>query len=195
MGPAAPILATAPLVSKLENKRKIIHSLKLNPSRTLYINSEVNYLTEELAPKITRLSRQSKEPIVLIIDSPGGSVFSGEKVVSAIEAASSEVYTVCVGVCASMAAIIHQYGTKRLATDRSILMFHDAAGMAVGRVGEMLSLLSMIKRKLEKTNHYIASRSKLTYEELVSLGANNFWVDAEDAMSKGLVDNLVVLEE
>lgn len=177
------------------SKKKLIHTLSLNPDRTLSIFGEVNYSTESLAADITRLSKKSKEPIVILIDSPGGSVFSGEKVVSAMEASRADVYTVCVGMCASMAAIIHQYGTKRLATDRSVLMFHDASGMLGGRVSEMLSLLSLIKRKLEKTNHYIANRAKMPYAEFIALEANNFWIDSEDAMEKNLVDDLVVIEQ
>lgn len=173
---------------------KKINVLKLNPSRTIVINEQITYFSERFAEQILELG-DSKEPIVILIDSPGGSVFSGEKIVSAMEAVKSDIYTVCVGMCASMAAIIHQYGTKRLATDRSVLMFHDAAGMLAGRLNEMLSLLTMVRRKIEKTNHYIANRSKISYEELVRLGANNFWIDAEDAMEKGLVDGLVRIKK
>lgn len=173
-----------------ESVKKEIRVLKLNPSRTIVINEQITMISERFADRILELG-DDKEPIVLLIDSPGGSVFSGEKIVSAIESVKSEVYTVCVGLCASMAAIIHQYGTKRLATDRSILMFHDAAGIVGGRVNEMLSLLTMIKRKIEKANHYIANRSSMSYEELVRLEANNLWIDAEDAMQKKFVDGLV----
>lgn len=175
------------------SKLKLIKSLKLNPNRTVLLQEEIGPETERLAEEIS-LMKKSKEPIVILIDSPGGSVFSGEKIVSAIEASDSDVYTVCVGMCASMAAIIHQYGTKRLATDRSILMFHDAAGIVGGRVGEMLSLLGMIKRKIDKSNHYIANRSKMTYDELIRLESNNYWVDSEDAKEKGLVDDLVAVK-
>lgn len=184
--PANPSETLAPV----DSKTKEIKVLKLNPRRTIVIDEQISMLSERFADEILELG-DDKEPIVILIDSPGGSVFSGEKIISAMEAVKSEVYTVCVGMCASMAAIIHQYGTKRLATDRSVLMFHDAAGMISGRVGEMLSLLNMIKRKIEKSNHYIANRSKMSYDELVRLGANNLWVDAEDAMEKGFVDGLV----
>lgn len=194
--PVVPLSINSPSApEKAETRKKRIRKLTLNGSRTLIVSGEIGRHTEALARQINKLSKESKEPIVLLIDSPGGSVFSGERVISAMEASKAEIYTVCDGMCASMAAIIHQYGTKRLATDRSILMFHDAAGMLGGRISEMLSLLNLIKRKLDKTNHYIANRSKISYQELVTLGANNFWIDSEDAMEKGLVDDLVSLEE
>ena len=187
--PAVPFGGSESAISS-EVKTKEIKVLKLNPRRTIVIDEQITMFSERFADKILELG-DSKEPIVILIDSPGGSVFSGEKILSAMEAVKSEIYTVCVGMCASMAAIIHQYGTKRLATDRSVLMFHDAAGMISGRVGEMLSLLNMIKRKIEKANHYIANRSKMSYDELVRLGANNLWIDAEDSLEKGFVDGLV----
>jgi len=174
----------------IESKTKEIKTLTLNKNRTILIQEIITYESERFADQILELG-DDKEPIVILIDSPGGSVFSGEKIVSAMESVNSEIYTVCVGMCASMAAIIHQYGTKRLATDRSVLMFHDAAGMVGGRVSEMLSILSMIKRKIDKSNHYIANRSKMSYDELVRLESNNFWIDAEDSLEKGLVDGLV----
>lgn len=187
--PAVPV-NTNESGASVEVKTKEIKVLKLNPKRTIVIEEQISMLSERFADQILELG-DDKEPIVILIDSPGGSVFSGEKILSAMEAVKSEIYTVCVGMCASMAAIIHQYGTKRLATDRSVLMFHDAAGMISGRVGEMLSLLNMIKRKIEKANHYIANRSKMSYDELVRLGANNLWIDAEDSLEKGFVDGLV----
>jgi ATP-dependent Clp protease protease subunit len=179
---------------KIASKKKKIHRLVVNPNRVLMVKGEVDRSTEEVGAQITALSKQSNEPIVLLIDSPGGSVLSGEKVISAMEASRADVYTVCVGLCASMAAIIHQYGTKRLATDRAVLMFHDASAMIGGRISEMLSLLNLIKRKLEKTNHFIAERANMPYEEFVNLGANNYWIDSEDAMEKRFVDKLVVIE-
>lgn len=194
--PVVPLSINPPSApEKVLNKKKTIRRLSINPNRTLTVYGEVTYETEEVGKQITALSKHSQEPIVILINSPGGSVLSGEKVVSAMEASRADVYTVCTGMCASMAAIIHAYGTKRLATDRAVLMYHDASAMVGGRVSEMLSILNLIRRKLDKTNHYIANRSKLSYQELLSLEANNFWIDSEDAMEKGLVDGLVVVEE
>jgi len=190
--PSVPIQPTEKLESRT-SKIKDIQLLKLNPNRTLVINEQITFFSERLADQILEMG-DSSEPIVILINSPGGNVFSGEKILSAMESVKSDIYTVCDGLCASMAAIIHQYGTKRLATDRSVLMFHDAAGGIQGRLSEMLSMLTMVKRKIEKANHYIANRSKISYDELVRLEANNYWIDSEDAMERGLVDGLVRLK-
>lgn len=172
---------------------KAIKTLKINPSRVVLIKEPIDEMSERHIDTIMRLGKSS-EPIVVLIDSPGGSVLVGEQIVTAMEAAHGPVYTVCLKMCASMGAIIHQYGTKRFALDRSVLMFHDASTGTSGRVNEMLSLLEFIKRKLEKTNRYIVSRSKVSYEELMRLEANNYWLDAEEAKEKGFVDELVRIE-
>jgi ATP-dependent Clp protease protease subunit len=172
---------------------KAIKTLKINPARVVLIKEQIDEMSERHIDTIMRLGKSS-EPIVVLIDSPGGSVLVGEQIVTAMEAAHGPVYTVCLKMCASMGAIIHQYGTKRFALDRSVLMFHDASAGASGRVSEMLSLLEFIKRKLEKTNRYIVSRSKVSYEELMNLEANNYWLDAEEAKEKGFVDELVRIE-
>lgn len=191
----SPIVPIQP-IEKLESvlsKVKDVRLLKLNPNRTIIINEVISIFSERIADQILEMG-DSPEPIVLVIDSPGGNVFSGEKIISAMESVTSEIYTVCDGLCASMAAIIHQYGTKRFATDRSVLMFHDAAGGLRGRLSEMESMLKMVKRKIEKANHYIANRSKVPYEELVRLESSNYWIDSEDALERGFVDSLVRLK-
>jgi ATP-dependent Clp protease protease subunit len=172
---------------------KAIKTLKINPARVVLIKEPIDEYSEKHIDTIMRLGKSS-EPIVVLIDSPGGNVLVGEQIVTAMESAHGPVYTVCLKMCASMGAIIHQYGTKRFALDRSVLMFHDASAGTSGRVNEMLSLLEFIKRKLEKTNRYIVSRSKVSYEELMNLEANNYWLDAEEAKEKGFVDELVRIE-
>ena len=99
----------------------------------------------EIARLITETAKKGS-PIYLLIDSPGGSVITGASVVSAIEAAQVPVYTVCLQLCASMAAIIHQYGSQRLMVDRSFLMFHNARGGFEGSFPQILSQFNTINR-------------------------------------------------
>ena len=174
--------------------KKVVRTLTVNRKRVLELKQQVDELVEHLVDDIAKLSTQSKEAIVLLIDSPGGSVFIGEKILTAIENSEAPVYTVCVGLCASMAAIIHQHGVKRYALDRSALMFHDASGGLMGKLGEMKSLLLFIQRKIDKTNAYIASRSGISLEQFKQMQSNNLWIDAEDSKNAKFVDELVRLK-
>lgn len=180
---------TANSVSEL--KTKTLMNLKADSNRLVLVVGEVNYSSMEEAKNKLQQIDKTKGPIYVLISSPGGSVFAGESFITAMQSAENPVYTVCLDICASMGAIIHQYGTQRYAYDRATLMFHDASGAARGKVGEMMSLLSFIDRKLEKTNRYIAIRSGMSYDKWTQMSVRDLWIDSEDAYKEGLVDKIV----
>jgi ATP-dependent Clp protease protease subunit len=170
--------------------------VRVDPNRTVRIDFPIGFLPDldnSVKKQLSELG-SSKEPIFVLLDSPGGSVSVGNEFVSLMQAADGPVYTICVGLCASMAAIILEHGTKRFALDRSTIMFHDAAGGAQGSLGQMNSLLQYYRRGIEKTNRYIAERSSMKYETFMELQKDNLWIDAEDAKALNLVDELVRLK-
>lgn len=183
-------------LSKVEESTKVVKTIKVDPKRTVRIDFPIGYfepIDTEVKEQLSELGK-SKEPIFVLLNSPGGSVDVGNEIVSLMQAADGPVYTVCVGLCASMAAIILEHGTKRFALDRATIMFHDASGGARGSLGEMNSLLQFYRRGIEKTNRYIAERSNMKYETFMELQKDNLWIDAEDAKALNLVDDLVRLK-
>jgi len=170
---------------------KKILVIKPNSDRVLRLYGEVNEMSLLVADQIKVLSAQSKEPIYLLINSPGGSVLDGAQIVSAIEGSVAPVYTVCEQLCASMAAIIHQYGKERLMYDRSILMFHNAAGGAQGYVPQMLSRLNVINRYVNKMQAHIAARAGVDLTTWLNRMGDEIWIDAEDATASNLNDKIV----
>jgi ATP-dependent Clp protease protease subunit len=182
-------------VVNIKPVKKQIKHIELSPENTFLLAGPVE--TENstlLANAITRLDNGNPEPLYLLIDSPGGSVFAGTKVISAIEASIRPVYTVCLGLCASMGAMIHSYGHKRFAVDRSVLMYHPAAGdVRPGTVPNMLAALNLVDRFTAKLFLNVQKRSKMTSEEFEVKVLKNIWVDAEDAKNLNLVDDLVVI--
>lgn len=149
---------------------------------------------QTLTQEMKRLESISKDPIWLLIDSPGGSVIDGATLISQMESSKAPVFTVCTRVCASMAAMIHSYGTKRFSTDRALLMYHPAAGSASGQVNNMVSLLKTITRFVDKLNANVIKRSKINKDEFDKLVAYELWIDSEDALEKGLIDSIVNLD-
>ena len=104
-----------------DSRPKSIRHIDLPASRTIYLYGEVNHDSAETTIQSLNSMESSNEPIYLVLNSPGGSVIDGASVVTAIEAAQGPVYTVCNQLCASMAAIIFEYGTKRYMLDRTFL--------------------------------------------------------------------------
>lgn len=164
----------------------------LNLSKGDVVNLAGPIMDAHIAVEISNKSKTQKA-LYLLINSPGGSVLAGEQIISAMEASSVPVYTICLGICASMAAIISQYGKERYGVDRSVLMFHDAAGGAQGYLPHMTSLINMINRKIEKMDSYISNRAGIPLEQFKADQSKNIWIDAEDAVNKHLLDSLVTL--
>lgn len=165
------------------------YELKLS-SRVVYVQGVIEDNADSIAKQILVLG-QSPEPIIILINSPGGSVFDGAEIVAAMESAKGPVITVCTQICASMAFIIHQYGTDRLMINHSVLMAHPASAGAQGEVDKMNSRITFLKRYVDKMNQKIAARSGLSEEQFKSEWEVEHWVDAEDATNEGLNDAVV----
>lgn len=179
--------------TQLKRITKSILQLKAETDSTLFLFGEVNEKNSEaISQKIISLNETTvNKPILLIIDSPGGAVFPGSKIISAIESSNRPVYTICYGLCASMAAMIHQYGEKRYMVNRSVLMFHNAAGGLQGEVNKMLSQLNFINNFCNKMDMYIANRSGIEFKDFVGLVNSEIWIDAEDSLDKHFSDQTV----
>lgn len=184
---------TVTLNSMKKITKKSILRLSPSPSRVVYLDSQVDQRSAASTISKLKLLDTSTEPVFLLINSPGGEVLSGMQIISQMEGMQAPVYTVCTKICASMAAFIHQYGTKRYALDRSFLMFHPAAGGAEGQLPNMLSLLGTLQRSLDKMNTYISTRSHMPLETFERKLAYQLWTDGEDSFTDGFVDSLVVL--
>jgi ATP-dependent Clp protease protease subunit len=164
-------------------------------------NAVMSFLTTEVTAAssngiintIVNANREGKHPIYLFIDSPGGSVLDGARVISAIQASKVPVYTVCLGICASMAANILEFGTQRYAVDRAIVMFHPASvgGIIQGELDKVVSRYMFLQRYVDKIDVYTASRSHMTYDVFKARTSRELWIDAEDALHDHLIDAVV----
>lgn len=181
--------AALPKAAVKENVKRV-NKIAPSASRTVYITGTIGEQSAEIARQIISLNN-SNEPIYLLINSPGGSVLDGAMILSAIEASKAPVYTVCLQLCASMAAIIFEYGTERWAVDRSLIMFHPAYGAAQDELDKMVSRLLTVQRYIGKMEAYIAKRVGMSYEAFKAKSAVELWLDGEDAVNSSFADKLV----
>lgn len=137
---------------------------------------------------------QGAKEVWIFINSPGGSVVAGGRIIAQIENLKRKgvtVNTVCTGLCASMAAHIHQYGDKRYMTEYSILMFHPASGGAEGELDKMHSQLNFFKAYVERFDRNVAKRGKITIEKYKQLQQNEAWLDENQAADMNFSDGTV----
>lgn len=174
-------------------KAKKVKTITLNEKEYINLIGEVDISIMGLVEKLDKMNRTNIPAIYILINSPGGSVLDGAQFISAMEASKKPVYTVCMGICASMAAVIHQYGKERYMLDRSILMFHDASGALMGTLPQMQSRLTFITRLTTKMDAFIAVRSGTSLDKFLTDIKSEVWLDAEDATTKNLNDEIVYI--
>jgi ATP-dependent protease ClpP protease subunit len=174
-----------------ENKSKTVRRVTIPASRTIEIYGEVADNAIDAANTIAALNAKSHDPIFIVLTSPGGSVIHGAQLIAAMQSSAAPVHTICKTLCASMAFMIFEYGKKRYATDRTILMAHPAAAGAQGRVDNMMNFVGLLQRYTGKLEHDVATRMGLSFEQYKNKVVNEYWVDSEDGLKDNVVDELI----
>lgn len=174
-----------------------VKKLDLRNADVVMLTDEVNFLTTNAVIKeIERFNEEGSKGIYLLLDSPGGSVLDGAKIISTIQASRAPVYGVNLQLCASMCAMIMEYTTERYGVDRSVLMFHPASigASAPGELDKVVSRLTFLQRYTNKMDHHTAARAGMTYQDFKTLTNQELWIDAEDATESHLLDKVVTIQ-
>lgn len=146
-----------------------------------------------LVRQLRYLQRQDPEgEITLYINSPGGSVDSGMALYDVMQAVSCPVRTVCVGLAASMAALLFVAGKRRDMLPHSRLMIHDPLILQTG--GSALKLKAVSDDLMETRQiiaKVIADHSGKPLEEVLAKTATDSYFRAEEAVEFGLADRVI----
>lgn len=172
-----------------------VKNIKSSIERTIYYRVEVNaYTVQQTINALALLRQMNSDPILIVIDSPGGSIVDGLKLINAVRYSSVQVNTLCEGMCASMGAFLHQAGKKRYMSDRSMLMFHNASGGLRGSFDQMRSQLKTFDLMVERMLYESNKPTGLTYKQWRDLVARDYWIEAQDAKKLNLTNDIVQLE-
>ena len=131
--------------------------------------------------------------ITLLINSPGGEVSSGLALYDTMRAISCPVRTVCLGMAASMAALLFASGAQRDMLPHSRIMIHDPL-VAGGVGGSALSVKARaddLMRTREITARIIADHTGKSIEEVYEATAHDTYFEAPEAIEYGLADNII----
>jgi len=135
----------------------------------------------------------SKKDINIYINSPGGSVTAGLAVYDTMQFLTCDVTTYCLGMAASMAAVLLCAGTKgkRFALPNSDIMIHQVSGGAQGAASDVerqVDYMFKLKKRLIK----IISQHTGKSEEQVRLDSDrDYYMSAAEASDYGLVDEVI----
>jgi len=134
------------------------------------------------------------KPITFYINSPGGMITSGMCIYDAMNMISSPVYTVCMGMAASMGSILLVAGEKghRYIWPSATVMIHQPliGGQIVAPATDIQIHAENIVKTKEKMNRILAAGCGKTYEQLVIDTDRDNYMDAEEALAYGIVDKI-----
>lgn len=151
-------------------------------------------MADALTSQIRYLNRlDPKAEITLYIDSPGGEVNSGMAIYDAMQLSSAPIKTVCVGLAASMAAVLFIAGDVREIYPHSRIMIHDPLIASTG--GSALRLKSISDSLMETRNltaEIISEHSGIPIEEVLRITSYDAWFNASLALGWGLADKICV---
>jgi len=135
-----------------------------------------------------------EKDIQLYINSPGGIIYSGLAIYDTMQYIRPDINTICIGMAASMAAILLAAGTKgkRSALPNSRIMIHQPSGGAQGQAAEIEIAAKEILSLRELSNNILAKHSGQTFEKVARDVERDFFMSAEDAKNYGLVDKIFV---
>jgi len=138
-------------------------------------------------------SEDPKKDISLYINSPGGYVHSGLAIVDTMNHLKPDVSTVCVGMAASMGAIILSAGAKgkRFALENAEIMIHQPLGGAQGQASDIEINARQILKKREKLNKMLASNTGQTLAKIEKDVDRNFYMTAEEGKKYGIIDKIL----
>ena len=134
-----------------------------------------------------------KREINLYINSPGGSVTAGLAIYDTMQFVTCDVATYCVGIAASMAAVLLTAGTKgkRYALPNSDVMLHQVSGGAQGPASDVERTVEYMFRLKKRLIGIVAHHTGKTEEQIQADSDRDYWITAQQAKEYGLVDEVV----
>ena len=138
-------------------------------------------------------SENPDKDINLYINSPGGNVSSGLAIYDTVQFIKPDVSTICVGLAASMGALLLAGGAKgkRYSLPHSRLMIHQPSGGAYGQATDIDIHAREILRLRERLNEVLAAHTGQPLEKIAVDTERDNFMGAEEAVEYGLVDQVL----
>ena len=130
----------------------------------------------------------------MYINSPGGSVTSGLAIYDTMQYIRPDVSTICIGMAASMAAVLLAGGSKgkRTALPNSRIMIHQPWGGVQGTASDISIQAEEILKTKKRINEILAFHTGRTYDQLMKDTDRDYYLAAEEAKQYGLIDAVLV---
>ena len=182
-----------------KRREKEFRSIDLLDNRIIYLDGEI---TEESAKRtietLLKLDIINHKDIKMYINSEGGSVNAGLAIVDTMNSIKSDIATIGIGRCASMAAILLINGTKgkRCLGEHSEIMIHEVTSGTYGKVSEQHDKLKHSTFVNHKLQRIIASKTNMSLKDVQKdTKKKDTWINSKNALKYGFVDKVLSCEK
>ena len=170
---------------------------RLLRDRVLFVGGEINrFAANTIVAQLLLL--QSEDPerdISMYINSPGGDVDSGMAIYDTMQYVKPDIQTVCLGIAASMGALILTGGTagKRFSLPSGRIMIHQPMmGLPAGTPAADVDIESReIIRMRDRLEGVLVKHTGQDQARVAKDTERNYWMNAEEALAYGIVDQIV----
>ena len=170
---------------------------RLLKDRIIFLSEDVNSASASLvvAQLLFLESEDPDKEISLYINSPGGSITDGMAIVDTINYIKCPVSTICVGMAASMGAVLLASGAKgkRFATPNAEILIHQPliSGGLSGQTTEIKIHADHMVRTREKLNKLLSERTGQSLERIEMDTERDNYMTAKEALEYGLIDGIL----
>ncbi len=138
-----------------------------------------------------------EKDINLYVNSAGGLVSAGLAIYDTIQYIKPDVATYCMGMAASMAALLLASGSagKRYALPHSRVLIHQPMGGVTGQAADIEIHAKEIVKLREQMNEILAHHTRQPIDKISRDTDRNYWMSADEARDYGIVDEVIATKE
>jgi ATP-dependent Clp protease protease subunit len=191
------------IIERITQEKRIIEidvRAKLMEERVIFLGDPIYPQTANIVVcQMLHLQAQNKNAdIQFFINSPGGDVQAGLAIYDAMQYISCDISTICIGLAASMGAVLLTAGTKgkRFCLPNARVMIHQPWTSGIGGTASdvMISAMELQKTKL-RINQILGKHCGKSEAEMEAATDRDKWLSATEAKEFGLVDDLTAVAE
>ena len=169
---------------------------RLLKDRIVFLGGEVDDHTANIviAQLLHLESQDPDKDISFYVNSPGGYTHAGLAIIDTMNHIKPDVSTVCVGMAASMGAVILASGAKgkRFALPNAEVMIHQPWGGTQGRASDIEITARHILKTRERLNQMLADATGQDMKKIEQDVDRDFYMTAEEAKKYGIIDEVLV---
>lgn len=168
---------------------------RLLKDRIIFLGEPINdHVANIVIAQLLFLDAENKDKdIKFYINTPGGSVTAGMAIYDTMQYIKSDVSTICIGLAASMGAVLLSAGAKnkRFALPNSEIMIHQVMGGFEGQASDIKIRSEHILKIKEKLNRILAGHTGQSISKVEKDTDRDHFMGAEEAKKYGIIDKII----